>query len=95
LLNRAIIDSYSKLRNIITNHFNAFVAEHLTEKEAVEEVYSKHPSLIAFSSTLGNIYKIYEKARFGKGDISSEEGYNYLSYLKDLVNSLKRKYVSA
>jgi uncharacterized membrane protein len=93
-LNKAIIDSYSKFRNVITNHFNIFVNDYFTEKEAVVEIYSKHPSLIAYSSMIYNIYLIYEKARFGKGDITSEECSSYYSYLKELVNFLKRKYGS-
>ncbi len=93
-LSKAIIDSYSKLRNIITNHFSIFVNDYFTEKEAVMEIYSKHPSLIAYSSIIYNIYLIYEKARFGKGDITSEECSSYYSYLEKLVNFLKRKYGS-
>jgi len=38
-LSKAIIDSYSKLRNIITNHFSIFVNDYFTEKEAVMEIY--------------------------------------------------------
>jgi uncharacterized membrane protein len=93
-LSKAIIDSYSKLRNVITNHFSIFVNEYFTEKEAVMEIYSKHPSLIAYSSIIYNIYLIYEKARFGEKGITSEECSSYNSYLKELVNFLKRKYGS-
>lgn len=91
-LSKAIIDSYSKLRNIITNHFSIFVNDYFTEKEAVMEIYSKHPSLIAYSSIIYNIYLIYEKARFGEKGITSEECSSYYSYLKELVDFLKRKY---
>jgi uncharacterized membrane protein len=91
-LSKAIIDSYSKLRNVITNHFSIFVNEYFTEKEAVMEIYSKHPSLIAYSSIIYNIYLIYEKARFGEKGITSEECSSYYSYLKELINFLKRKY---
>jgi ABC-type multidrug transport system fused ATPase/permease subunit len=93
-LNKAIIDSYSKLRNIITNHFNIFVNDYFTEKEVVVEIYSKHPSLVAYSSMIYNIYLIYEKARFSEEGITSEECSSYHSYLKELVNFLKRKYGS-
>ncbi|MFZ8849340.1 MAG: hypothetical protein ACO2OV_03790 [Thermoproteota archaeon] len=91
-LSKATIDSYSKLRNIITNHFSIFVNDYFTEKEAVMEIYSKHPSLIAYSSIIYNIYLIYEKARFGEKGITSEECSSYYSYLKELVDFLKRKY---
>ncbi|MFP3190812.1 MAG: hypothetical protein RXR31_05705 [Thermoproteota archaeon] len=87
LYKEGIISSYNALREFIFKSFDIKPETFETEKEIMENHYTKIKNL---NQKIEKLYEIYEKARFGKGNFNINELDEYKSYYLKIIDSFSK-----